>query len=270
MDTPDDIGSYTYEDILNVTFKVINSADCYQYDSEYQIWTDKTDNEKYMKNLVQNGEDLKVVGVVQPVEGAAASALSSGIGYTKDLSRHVAEAALNSEIVQQQLDNPDVDVFTNEAFGQESGQSELNMDSLFSIDEEALKEVFGFDESALTEGMDDAFDFSGYKEAVFCGYGEPTMALDKLIAVSKYVRSKYPAHLDRDGKLCPGIRLRLNTNGLGDLINKRSIAREVCQAIDIVSISLNMPDAKSHNEVVRPAYGEKAFDAMLKFAEDCK
>ena len=80
----------------------------------------------------------------------------------------------------------------------------------------------------------DAFDFSGYKEAVFCGYGEPTMALDKLIAVSKYVRSKYPAHLD------------------------------------IVSISLNMPDAKSYNEVVRPAYGEKAFDAMLKFAEDCK
>ena len=165
VDTPDDIGSYTYEDILNVTFKVINSADCYQYDSEYQIWTDKTDNEEYMKNLIQNGEDLKVVGVVQPVEGAAASALSSGIGYTKDLSRHVAEAALNSEIVQQQLDNPDVDVFTNEAFGQESGKSELNMDSLFSIDEEALKEVFGFDESALTEGMDDAFDFSGAMSA---------------------------------------------------------------------------------------------------------
>ena len=165
VDTPDDIGSYTYEDILNVTFKVINSADCYQYNSEYQIWTDKTDNEEYMKNLIQNGEDLKVVGVVQPVEGAAASALSSGIGYTKDLSRHVAEAALNSEIVQQQLDNPDVDVFTNEAFGQESGQSELNMDSLFSIDEEALKEVFGFDESALTEGMDDAFDFSGAMSA---------------------------------------------------------------------------------------------------------
>ena len=65
VDTPDDIGSYTYEDILNVTFKVINSADCYQYDSEYQIWTDKTDNEEYMKNLIQNGEDLKVVGVVQ-------------------------------------------------------------------------------------------------------------------------------------------------------------------------------------------------------------
>ena len=90
------------------------------------------------------------------------------------------------------------------------------------------------------------------------------MALDKLIAVSEYMRSKYPAHLDRDGKPCPGIKLRLNTNGLGDLINKRSIAKEVCQAVDIVSISLNMPDAKSYNEVVRPAYGEKAFDALAR------
>ena len=116
----------------------------------------------------------------------------------------------------------------------------------------------------------DAFDFSGYKEAVFCGYGEPTMALDKLIAVSEYMRRKYPAHLDRDGNPCAGIKLRLNTNGLGDLINKRSIAKEVCSAVDVVSISLNMPDAKSYNEVVRPAYGEKAFDAMLKLAADCK
>ena len=61
----------------------------------------------------------------------------------------------------------------------------------------------------------DAFDFSGYKEAVFCGYGEPTMALDKLIAVSEYMRRKYPAHLDRDGNPCAGIKLRLNTNGNG-------------------------------------------------------
>jgi TatD family-associated radical SAM protein len=104
----------------------------------------------------------------------------------------------------------------------------------------------------------DEFDFDGCKEAVFCGYGEPTMVLDKLIAVSKYMREKYP------------MKLRLNTNGLGDLIHKRSIAKELCEAVDCISISLNMPDAKSYNEVVRPAYGEKSFDAMLKFAVDCK
>lgn len=165
VDTPDHIGSYTYEDILGTTFKVVNRADYYQYDSQYQVWTDKTDNDEYMKELVKNGEELKVVGIVQPAEDANAVSLTTGIGYTKDLSRHVAEEAENSEIVQQQLQNPDVDVFTNEAFGEESGQRDLDMNSLFSVDEDAIQEAFGFDESALTEGMSDAFDFSGAMSA---------------------------------------------------------------------------------------------------------
>ncbi len=63
------------------------------------------------------------------------------------------------------LQNPDVDVFTNEAFGEESGQRDLDMNSLFSVDEDAIQEAFGFDESALTEGMSDAFDFSGAMSA---------------------------------------------------------------------------------------------------------
>lgn len=104
----------------------------------------------------------------------------------------------------------------------------------------------------------DAFDFTGCKEAVFCGYGEPTMELEKLVEVSRYVRERYP------------IQLRLNTNGLSDLIHKRSTAKEICQAVDSVSISLNMPDAASYNEVVRPAYGECSFDALLKFARECR
>ncbi len=165
VDTPDDIGSYTYDDILGVTFKVINSADCYQYDSEYQVWTDKTDNKEYMRNLVKNGEDLKIVGVVQPSEDANAAALSSGIGYTKELSRHVAEAARSSAIVVQQMETPNVDVFTDEAFGEENGQNEFDMNSLFSVNEDAMKEAFGFDESVLTESMDGAFDFSGAMSA---------------------------------------------------------------------------------------------------------
>ena len=109
-----------------------------------------------------------------------------------------------------------------------------------------------------TEEAIDEFDFSDCNEVVFCGYGEPTMALENLIAVSKYIRERYP------------FRIRLNTNGLSDLIHKRSTAKEICQAVDSISISLNMPDAASYNEVVRPAYGEKSFDAMLKFARDCK
>lgn len=104
----------------------------------------------------------------------------------------------------------------------------------------------------------DAFDFGDCEEVVFCGYGEPTMALETLLAVSNYIHSHYP------------FRVRLNTNGLADLIYNRSTAKEICSTIDCISISLNMPDAKSYTEVVRPVYGEKAFEAMLQFAKDCK
>ena len=83
------------------------------------------------------------------------------------------------------------------------------------------------------------------------------MALDRLIAVSRYIKEKY--HLS----------IRVNTNGLGDLIHHRPVARELCQAVDSISISLNAPDAKSYQELVRPAYGEKSFQAMLDFAQEC-
>ena len=104
----------------------------------------------------------------------------------------------------------------------------------------------------------DAFDFGDCEEIVFCGYGEPTMALETLLTVSDYIHSHYP------------FRIRLNTNGLSDLIHNRPTAKEICSAVDCISISLNMPDAKSYTEVVRPAYGEEAFEAMLQFAKDCK
>ncbi len=104
----------------------------------------------------------------------------------------------------------------------------------------------------------DSYSFGECKEVIFCGYGEPTMALENLIAVSQYMKAHYP------------FKIRLNTNGLSDLIHKRCTAEEICKAVDSVSISLNMPDAQSYNEVVRPAYGEKSFEAMLKFASDCK
>lgn len=160
VDTPDSMGSYSYEDLLGITFRVINRADCYQYDSQYQVWTDKSEDQEYMKSLVQNGEKLEVVGIVQPSSDASAVSLSAGIGYPKSLTRYVAEKAGDSEIVQQQLEQPETDVFTGEPFGEEENGEAFDMNSLFSINEDALKQAFGFDESVLTEGLEDALDFS--------------------------------------------------------------------------------------------------------------
>ena len=160
VETPDNMGFYTYEDIIGITFKLVNSSDYYEYDSQYQVWRDKTDDEEYMKNLVKNGEDITIVGVVQPSEDANGLLLNTGIGYPVSLTKHVADAAENSEIVQRQLADNSTNVFTNEPFGEQGNDSEFDTDSLFTVDAEKLQNAFSFDSSGLTDGLDGAFDLS--------------------------------------------------------------------------------------------------------------
>ena len=160
VETPENMGSYTYEDIIGITFKLVNSSDYYEYDSQYQVWRDKTDDEEYMKNLVKNGEDITIVGVVQPSEDANGLLLNTGIGYPASLTKHVADAAENSEIVQRQLADKSINVFTNEPFGEQGNDSEFDTDSLFTVDAEKLQNAFSFDSSGLTDGLDGAFDLS--------------------------------------------------------------------------------------------------------------
>ena len=156
---PEDMGSYDYDDIIGINFKLVNSADYYAYDSQYQVWTDKSGDHDYVKGLVENGEDLTIVGVVQPSEDANASALSAGICYPASLTKHMSEYAEDTEIVKQQLSDPSVNVFTGDAFGEESSENTFDMESLITVDEEKLQEAFGFDESAFSN-LSDSFDFS--------------------------------------------------------------------------------------------------------------
>ena len=127
VDTPENIGTYTYDDIMEASFKLVNSSDYYEYDDQYKIWKDKTENKEYMKSLVDQGEDIRIVGIVQPSEDAKGMLLSTGIYYPESLSRYVIEKAQESKIVQEQLSKRDTNVFTNEAFGEESS-SEFGLD----------------------------------------------------------------------------------------------------------------------------------------------
>lgn len=113
-------------------------------------------------------------------------------------------------------------------------------------------------EPTLTEILAavDAFDFTGYTEFVFCGYGEPTCALENLIACARYVKEK------------TGLPIRLNSNGLGNLYHKRDIVPELAEVIDRISISLNAPNAEEYERVTRPSF-RNAYTAMLDFAEEC-
>ena len=98
------------------------------------------------------------------------------------------------------------------------------------------------------------FDMSRFNEVVFCGFGEPTEAFEVLKKVAAFVKETY--HMP----------MRLNTNGLGNLVNGRDITPEMEGLIDTVSISLNTPNADRYHELVRSKFGDKSFDAMLGFA----
>lgn len=157
VDTPEDIGSYTYEDILGITFKLVDSEDYYEYDSDYHVWTDKSDNKTYMKKLVKKGEDIRIVGIVQPKEDANGTMLNSGIAYPTSLTKHVVENAANSEIVKKQLADRKTNVFTDEPFG-ETEDNGFNTDSLFQVDEKAFEDIFQFDTDSMMDGSN--FDIS--------------------------------------------------------------------------------------------------------------
>lgn len=104
----------------------------------------------------------------------------------------------------------------------------------------------------------DAYDFSGVDEAVFCGYGEPTNAFDNLIKTAEYLKERFPQ-----------MKLRLNTNGLSDLINEKPTAAEICRVFDTVSVSLNDPSSEKYDKITRNIYPGKAFPALLKFTKEC-
>ena len=102
------------------------------------------------------------------------------------------------------------------------------------------------------------WDVDSFHEIVFCGFGEPTEAFDVLKKVAKFIKSKYNKPI------------RLNTNGVGSLINKRNIAPELKGLIDTVSISRNNPDPEEYAKLVRSKYGVKSFQEMIDFAKECK
>ena len=157
---PDDISSsYSYDDILNTKFKIVNPSDCYQYDKQYNVYRDKTDDTNYMKKVLDKSEDLTIVGIVQPSEDATATMMSSGIYYPASLTDHVIEEAQSSEIVKKQLDQPDVDVFTGKKFDDKKS-SQLDMNSLFTVDTDKLKQAFSIDQSKLGAGAG-SLDLSG-------------------------------------------------------------------------------------------------------------
>ena len=155
---------FTYDDALGLSFKVIAPTDAYRKNEETGGWTNMSSDEQFMASAVDNGLDLHVVGVVRPNESSDAKALSAGIAYTPELTLELMDRAASSQIVQQQLADPEVDVFTGKSFDtlQEEARQGVDLESLFTVDEDRLRSAFSFDTSGLAAGFDPSgLDLSG-------------------------------------------------------------------------------------------------------------
>ncbi len=163
VETPETGTDFTYDDALSTTFKVLSPADAYRKNEETGMWTDMSGDADFMAAKVADGIDVHIVGVVRPNETANASALSPGIAYTHALTRQLMERAADSQIVQEQLAHPETDVFTGKSFDELQGEAKQGVDlgSMFSVDEAALKSAFSFDASALSGVAGDGIDLSG-------------------------------------------------------------------------------------------------------------
>ena len=265
IETPNDIGSYSYEDILGITFKLINSSDCYEYDEEYKIWRDKTDNIEYMKNVVQNGEDIKIVGIVRPKEGVTGAMLPSGINYPPSLTKHVIENATNSKIVKDQLEKPEINVFTGKNFNDTEDNNAFDMNSLFEIDTKAIQSAFRIDQSKIT------VDFSNLNNIVTQN-SLPELDLNKLLSEIEFSIPKesiqklineilkgYEAYLKNN----PEANLNQLSKGLAEYLQSKEVSELIKKEVEAMikengSLTITQEQMKKIMQVVLKGYQEYA------------
>ncbi len=141
--------SYTYDDLLNLSFKILLNAEL--YNKENGAWVDKSENEEYLKEKLKSAEELKVVGIIKQKEESVSSNTQGGIGYTKSLVEYVANKANETDIVKEQKDNPEINVFTGLEFPKDGEEEDFSLDSLSTEQKMALASMNAEDLSKLME-----------------------------------------------------------------------------------------------------------------------
>ncbi|CUO15361.1 MULTISPECIES: ABC transporter ATP-binding protein/permease [Clostridium] len=155
-----EVVSYTFDELLNLTYKLVLNTD--YYEKEGNTWVDKSENAVYMKKLVEDALELKVVGIVRPSEEAVATSISSAVGYTSDLTEYVINSINDSEIVKEQKENPDTDVFTGKAFvvedGEDNDMTAIDMSTLTDEEKAYLASLSQEELQALMKQQAEATD----------------------------------------------------------------------------------------------------------------
>ena len=160
VNLPENYDDLSYDDLLGLTFKIVNAYDMYEYNSAKGVWIDKSSNEAFAQQVVSAGKDLKIVGIVNPPEGSnVALSLSPGINFSYDLNEECINAAGTSQIVKDQMSKPEVDVLTGKTFVEE-------------------KKDMGFDTSDFMPAVN--FDASSMKDIDIVGIIKTAMSSEAI------------------------------------------------------------------------------------------
>jgi ABC-type antimicrobial peptide transport system permease subunit len=150
---------FRYDDMLGLDFRLVPSYDYYTWDNSFKVWKDRRDDEKYMKQQIADGKELKIVGIAKPKDPDKTGIMRPGIYYTSELTDTLMKNAAEAEIVKKQIENPDIDVFSGKPFSElndKSSQDNFDMAEILDIDEDAIGSAFNFDTSKLA-----SIDFGG-------------------------------------------------------------------------------------------------------------
>ena len=233
VNAPDDYMTLTYDQLMGVTFKLVAATDYYQYDSDYHVWKNKSDDADYMRDLVSSGEDVHICGIVKPKAGAKITSLQTGFYYTSDMVSHIIDEAADSQIVKDQLADSATNVFTGKSFVEEADteDSSFDMSSLFTIDGNKLQAAFQIDPNALSVDMS-SVDLSGATSDLpaapemdpseFQVSGQPTINKEAAAALMAAVEKDYFAYYSeqvQQGKPAPSFNEYFATERAQKLIS---------------------------------------------------
>ena len=253
VNAPDDYMTLTYDQLMGVTFKLVAATDYYQYDSDYHVWKNKSDDADYMRDLVNSGEDVHICGIVKPKAGAKITSLQTGFYYTSDMVSHIIGEAADSQIVKDQLADSATNVFTGKSFVEEADaeDSSFDMSSLFTIDGNKLQAAFQIDPDALSVDMS-SLDLSGAASDLpaapemdpseFQVSGQPTINKEAAAALMAAVEKDYFAYYSeqvQQGKPAPSFNeyfateraQKLVSDALPGIIDTSEMQAEFAQKI---------------------------------------
>lgn len=227
--------TYTYEELLNLSYKLILNSDYYK--KENGVWMDKSEDEEFMKTKIEEAENIKVVGIIRQNEQSVAQAMTGGIGYTKGLKEYVINKSNETEVVKEQKENKEVNVFSGLEFPKEGENTAFDYNSLSNSQKIAMSKLSSEEIAAL---------MNAYTENKNASYEKNLRKLGAIDLSSPSGISIYPKNFESKDKIAQGIEeynkmqkeqgKEENTINYTDIVG--TMMKSVSQIIDTISYVL--------------------------------